>query len=146
MKPPASGRVVAGFVSAFCLGMIAFAVWGGGWARLLYWPLCHQVSERCFHFGGDAIALCSRCSGIYLGIGLLSGMYSLLGYKGRRSAMLLSLAVGANLLDFGAETLGLVGDTLWWRFGDGLLLGGAIAFLVLPRLMPKNPPKLVQIH
>jgi len=42
--------------------------------RLLYGPLCHQIPERCVRFAGIPLALCARCTGLYVGgtLGLLT--------------------------------------------------------------------------
>jgi uncharacterized membrane protein len=37
------------------------------WMRLLYAPVCHQVPERCLTIAGSALAVCARCTGLYLG-------------------------------------------------------------------------------
>ncbi len=37
------------------------------WIRLVYAAVCHQVSERSLHVAGAALAVCARCTGLYLG-------------------------------------------------------------------------------
>ena len=34
----------------------------------IFSPLCHQISERSFHIFEFQLAVCSRCTGIYLGL------------------------------------------------------------------------------
>ncbi|MFQ6082306.1 MAG: DUF2085 domain-containing protein [Candidatus Aminicenantia bacterium] len=34
---------------------------------LIFSPLCHQIPERSFHLFNHTLAVCSRCTGIYLG-------------------------------------------------------------------------------
>jgi len=38
--------------------------------RLLYAPICHQKAERTLSLMGEAMAVCSRCSGLYFGAAL----------------------------------------------------------------------------
>ena len=30
-------------------------------------PVCHQISERCFHLFAEPVAVCARCLGLYCG-------------------------------------------------------------------------------
>ncbi|MFK7991096.1 MAG: DUF2085 domain-containing protein [Sandaracinaceae bacterium] len=39
-------------------------------AKFSLHSLCHQRPERSFQFGGHAMALCHRCTGLYAGVGL----------------------------------------------------------------------------
>ena len=46
-----------------------------GWpyADVLRWllhPVCHQLPERTFHLFGEPLAVCHRCTGLYLGFTL----------------------------------------------------------------------------
>jgi len=36
-------------------------------------PVCHQIAERSFHLAGEPLAVCHRCTGLYVGliVGLL---------------------------------------------------------------------------
>ncbi len=88
--------------------------------------VCHQRPERCFWFSGAAVAVCSRCLGIYLGtaVGLL--------FRSSRS-IAFRLIVGAaalNLLDVVTELAGLHGNWLVIRFALGLALGATAALLI----------------
>lgn len=54
-----------------------------GKADAIGYAVCHQISERSFHIGGNQAPLCARCSGMYMGafIGLV---YQLrLGRRGK---------------------------------------------------------------
>ena len=33
-------------------------------------PICHQIAARSFHLGGEPLAACHRCLGLYLGFAL----------------------------------------------------------------------------
>ena len=38
--------------------------------RWLFHPVCHQIPERSFHVLGEPLAVCARCTGLYLGFTL----------------------------------------------------------------------------
>ena len=44
-----------------------------GWLYLPFHSVCHQMGERSFHLMGHALAVCHRCTGLYVGftIGLM---------------------------------------------------------------------------
>ena len=51
--------------------LAAHAGWpGAGLAYLPFSPICHQIPERSFLWLGQPLAVCHRCSGIYLGFWL----------------------------------------------------------------------------
>jgi len=41
----------------------------------LYAPLCHQRPERCYQLGGQQLAVCSRCLGVYTGFFISTLLY-----------------------------------------------------------------------
>ncbi len=58
--------------------------------HLAFRPLCHQLPERSFAFGGAPLCVCHRCFGIYLGL-FVGGLLALLGARadlGRRGPWL----------------------------------------------------------
>jgi len=57
----------------------------GGFLRLSYAPVCHQLTERSLPVGDGFQAVCARCSGLYLGA--VAGLFvSAALLMGRRSA------------------------------------------------------------
>jgi len=88
--------------------------------------VCHQRPERSFWMFGSAVAICSRCLGIYLGaaIGLLLRTSRVIALR------LLMAATALNLLDAASELAGLHGNWLGVRFALGFLLGASAALLV----------------
>jgi uncharacterized membrane protein len=48
----------------------------GAWLHLAYAPLCHQQPERSLGLAGFPLAVCARCTGLYLGglAGLVAGV------------------------------------------------------------------------
>jgi uncharacterized membrane protein len=104
------------------------------WQALIYavyTPVCHQVASRCFHFLGHPLAVCARCSGIYLGFLAGLGLYAL--RRGFHRVQLPStrafLAISAPIV---LDTLGnflrlwSTGNTV--RFATGVLWGAILPF------------------
>jgi uncharacterized membrane protein len=88
--------------------------------------VCHQRPERSLWISGAAVAVCSRCLGIYLGAA------AFLLFRTSRSIALRILLVAAalNLFDVVTEWAGLHGNWLAVRFACGLALGAAAALLI----------------
>lgn len=88
--------------------------------RFLFSGICHQLPERCLHYEGQALPLCARCTGTFLGI--LSALFTLwVTGQGRRSLfppmrlrVLFTLLVALWGLD-GINSL------IQWAFGVPLL-------------------------
>jgi uncharacterized membrane protein len=78
----------------FLITAMAYSLWLGGillapylrsrsspWSGLayaVYSPVCHQVAGRSLLCFGQPLAVCARCTGIYLGFLLGLGLYPLL--------------------------------------------------------------------
>ena len=105
-------------------------------AHLLYKGFavaCHQIPGRSYHLFGYPLAICSRCTGIYVGV-----LIGLLVYPwvrplatrrspARRWLLLAALPVG---IDFGGDLIGLWINTFPSRTLTGGIAGiGAIFFL-----------------
>lgn len=106
--------------------------------RGVFDPLCHQLPGRSFHLWGEPLAVCHRCTGIYLGLfaGVLAGR-EWLSLRQFAPALLL-LAVAPAGLDW------IVGVLGWWNspplvqaltggwFGvlAGMLVAGGLTELV----------------
>jgi uncharacterized membrane protein len=93
-------------------------------------PLCHQRPERSFFLFGYPLAVCARCTGIYLGsfIGLLAYPLSR-GFDAVRLPRTRTLALISSplALDWAANLLGL------WNTGSPLrFVSGWIWGLILP--------------
>jgi uncharacterized membrane protein len=116
--------------------------------ELLHWlgyGVCHQIPERTIHLAGEALPLCARCSGIY--VGAAAGfLFMIAARRGRSSIMpppkvlavllvfVLAFAVdGVNsYLSFFPGAPHLYEPQNWLRFTTGILHGMAISFVVLP--------------
>lgn len=148
----------------YCLFVILAGIWlcaigAAPWALLqgYEWPavllyrgfsfICHQRPERSFHWHQLPLAVCVRCTGIYLGA--LLGLVAYPFWRGlvnthlppRRYWLLALGALGVNWL-LGA--LGLLGNDVCARLVTGLMLGTTTMFYLLPLLLrqtvrPMNP-------
>ena len=95
--------------------------------------LCHQRPERSFVIGGDQLAVCARCTGLYVGSAMaaplaLLAASSLTGLRARR---ILVLASVPTALTWALEFVGLAALSNVARFIAALPLGFAGAWLVL---------------
>jgi len=98
-------------------------------------PVCHQIDGRSFHLFGFPLAVCSRCSSIY--IAFLAGtlLYPFVRDL-RRPAMpsrtLLFVAVLPMVLDAGAAFLGICDATFLSRTLTGAFFGLLMPFFIVP--------------
>ena len=100
-------------------------------------PTCHQIPSRSFHICGFPLAVCGRCTGIY--VGFLAGMLAvpLLKAIGRtRPPTILPLIVWTFPLaaDAAANFFGIWSSGIWLRFGVGFLWGTILPFYLLAGL------------
>jgi uncharacterized membrane protein len=110
---------------------------GSGWAAFLYAcfaPICHQRPDRSFQAFGYPLAVCARCSGIYLGAFL-----GLLVYPFRRGFEVLKLPKIATLalvstpiaIDAAGNLLGFWNSGQVFRLATGLFWGSILPFYFL---------------
>lgn len=110
-------------------------------ATLLYRTfalICHQRAERSFHWCGWPLAVCVRCTGIYVG-GLCGVLFYPL-WRGlevwrvpQRKYLLLALVPLA--LDWGLGVTGVIVNNTGSRMVTGWLVGVVAAYYVLPALL-----------
>ena len=109
-----------------------------GWSIVIYQAfgfLCHQLPDRSFFIAGHKLAVCSRCSGIYLGATLTLLVYPLL--KSLRSVRSparkwLFAASIPLFVDFFLTFVGIWQNTHTTRFITGFIFGSAVVFYVMP--------------
>jgi len=101
---------------------------------LFFSPVCHQNPLRSFTLEGYQWAVCQRCSGIYLGVlilsllpGLTSGMMCA---PGRRRIFVFGASTPL-LLDAVLPLTGIWTNAPWSRFTSGMNFGTMISTLLL---------------
>jgi uncharacterized membrane protein len=100
--------------------------------------VCHQIPERSFHLAGHQFAVCSRCTGLYIGFAVAVLIYPLARSLTRTDAprrRWLILAAVPLLIDFSLTYFGLWSNTHLTRFSSGALLGAVAVFYVMPGLV-----------
>ncbi len=123
----------------------------GSWLHWAYAPTCHQMAERSIAIAGQPQAVCSRCSGLYIGgvAALWTGLAALLvaGRLRRISPWWLAAACAPTFLD---AVLGIVGlpqlplaPRLWISIPAGFVAGlflalGAVEIAATSRA-PRTP-------
>jgi len=131
---PVVGATVAA-ATVFCAGIFAAPVLvarghaAGRWLRFAYAPLCHQLAGRSLEIAGEPLAVCARCTGLYLGglAGLILAVAAGWGVRSpgpRRGWLLVALIPTA--LDGLLKVLGNVprlGVALPAGFALGVFLG-----------------------
>lgn len=121
------------------------SVWASG-VYLIFYPICHQRPERSFFLWGHPLAVCHRCTGIYLGflVGIL--LFPLVSRSLRanpkgilplqipnRWGLLTAMLVVAA--DVGSELLGIRHTTTLSRFLSGAICGIVAASYLLPQII-----------
>ncbi len=111
----------------------------------MFSPLCHQRADRSFFAFGHHLAVCHRCTGIYLGalaglllIPLLSRVLhgktgGLFGIR-LQNRTLLFLALGLMAADVGGKFVGIHQSTPMSRFLTGAFCGIVAPFYLLPAI------------
>lgn len=107
------------------------------------YAVCHCLPSRTLTVGGDFLPVCSRCTGIYLGIAVTYiFLISRRGFKVNALPSLgVALAVMAMLLPMAVDGvssyLGLRETTNTVRFLTGLVAGAALPVFAFPLLSPE---------
>jgi uncharacterized membrane protein len=102
---------------------------------LFFSPVCHQAPDRSFHLRGYPMAVCARCTGIYVGF-LVGILIHPLFRRLKRGFHPPRWVLGAGILPTGMEILlsrgGVAELDLFFRSLTGLILGTVVAFYVIP--------------
>jgi uncharacterized membrane protein len=114
-------------------------------AQAIGYAICHQIPARTFHIHDQALPLCARCTGIYLGAIMgLTGLYLLKRWYAINfppTAILVTLVMfilimgfdGVNsYLSFFPKVPRLYEPQNWLRLTTGVLHGLAISILIYP--------------
>lgn len=103
-----------------------------------YGRVCHQIDARSFHIDGYSLAVCARCSGIYLGYFLGLMVYPIKNSLSRTELphrFWLIAALVPVAVDVAGGYLGVFENTLATRLLTGLIAGAAGPFYTLPGLV-----------
>ncbi len=72
-----TGYTLLLLATSLWLALVLAAPWArsegwewGAWLYAFFAPVCHQIAERSFHFLGEPLAVCHRCTGLYVGFGV----------------------------------------------------------------------------
>ncbi|MDQ5835666.1 MAG: DUF2085 domain-containing protein [Acidobacteriota bacterium] len=101
-------------------------------------PACHQMPERSFYVAGYPLAVCARCTGLYVGALAGVALYPLLRRLTRTDTpprVWLILAAVPTTVDFALGFFRVWENTHWSRFSTALLLGAVSAFYIVPGLV-----------
>lgn len=125
------------------LGVVLVGLGGGLWGQQMPWQwqwqhqafehLCHQLPNRSIWMGGQPMAVCSRCIGIYAGFAVgwlllpFAAYFNLSKYGQTPKFALIIIAI--NAIDIVGNILGFWQNTLVSRLALGSLLGMVIALL-----------------
>jgi uncharacterized membrane protein len=100
--------------------------------------LCHQLPDRSFHLAGHQFAVCSRCTGLYVGFALTTLAYPLirpLRTTTTPALIWLILATVPLLVDFSLGYFNIWANTHATRFITGALLSSVAVFYIVPGLV-----------
>jgi len=125
-------------------------LWFEHWQHKAFRGLCHQDPQRAFWLAGTPMAVCSRCFGIYAGF-LAAWLFApaaikRLQYFEQYKGKLLAGAVAINVMDFLGNLIGIWQNTLFTRFGLGLLIGITASIAIGYVLIEKTQSNLKGIQ
>jgi uncharacterized membrane protein len=111
---------------------LAFSIYQG------FRYVCHQIPARSFYVMGHPLAVCARCTGIYVGLAAGVIIYPLVRpirkiETPRRLWLLLALA--PMTIDFSLTFLGIWQNTHLSRFLTGALFGAVTSLYIVPGLI-----------
>src|SRR5688572_14459404 len=155
-----SGRVIVGALAVGALSWFALVVLAPelppALAAAVYAAgslVCHQMPERSFHWHGAQLAVCARCTGIYLGAcsaavlaPLPPSTYAGWAASRARAGTLLAAAAVPMVVTVAAEWAGLWQPSSMVRAGTGVLLGVAAAIVVVAALGTGGRPETGALH
>lgn len=105
--------------------------------------ICHQRPDRSFFFNGRQLAVCARCTGLYLGAAAAAPFAVALAvpFSGPRARILLGLTALPTLITWTLEFAGVIPFSNLSRFIAALPLGCAAAWLVFS-VLPGSSPRV----
>ena len=136
-----SAATVTFLVSLIFVAPVAEVSGHTEWAAVIYHAFgvfCHQRPDRSYFIEGHKLAVCSRCTGLYVGFAATLLLYPLLRSlrnnvnPPRQYLILAAVPLG---IDFSLTFFGLWENTHTSRLVTGLLLGSVAVFYVMPGII-----------
>jgi len=123
----AMGIMLIGVAAPFFNGVVGYPS-GERFYEILS-GICHQRPTDCFWFFGQPMALCTRCTGGYLGVSLAAVLFTALISRVPR-AHVYAASITIFMLAVIEAIVHLSSDNIW-RFASGLVggVGASLAFL-----------------
>jgi uncharacterized membrane protein len=100
--------------------------------------VCHQSPERSFYIAGYPLAVCARCTGLYVGFAAAVVLYPVMtSLKGTHvpERKWLFIAAAPLAIDFALGFLGVWKNGHASRLLTGALLGAVSVFFIMPGLV-----------
>jgi len=104
-------------------------------AYYFFHPVCHQSPERSFFIYDHKLGVCARCTGIYLGILILTILYPIFRSAddiSTPSKYYLIACIIPMAIDGGTQITGLRESFNELRFATGFIFGGTLTFYLVP--------------
>lgn len=98
-------------------------------AHIVFSGLCHQMPDRTLSIDGHSMAVCHRCTGIYLGLAL-GGFAALVKRVDPRSARVWLIGAAPTLIQVALAIPWTVFDAWWIRLITGAMTGAAGGLLM----------------
>jgi len=109
-----------------------------GMLYLLFSQICHQHASRSLFIWGKQLAVCSRCTGIYLGFLFGAMVYPIMRYFKAElppRPLLFVLAAVPMTFDMSLTLIRFWENTSWSRFSSGFLFGNVISLFIIPGIL-----------
>lgn len=106
-------------------------------------PVCHQMETRSLHMFGEPLAVCARCSAIYVTFLFGTVLYPFVrevGTPSLPSRAILLLSAMPMIIDALAGTFGLHVVTIESRLITGAIFGSTLPFFILPVIIEGVAP------
>jgi uncharacterized membrane protein len=106
-----------------------------GITYLFFSKICHQIPDRSFFMFGKQFAVCSRCTGLYLGFLLGTIIYPIINklkpnwIPAKKYFYLAGIPISIDIV---IRFVQIAENTFYSRLITGLLLGATTVFFVLP--------------
>ena len=113
-----------------------------GLLYLFFSKICHQIPERSFFVFGKQLAVCSRCTGLYLGFIFGAIIYPFIfrfHQIKKLSSKYLFLACVPIGIDIFIRTFHIAENTFASRLITGLILGATALLFVLSGILAAKP-------